>query len=394
MPRKAKNKKSEPHNGQKKKKYGWIAGSCLGLAFAWGTYAAINAWSIHTFDKYVIKPIEIAANVPSVSHHAGYQSSSGLSMESSLKEAQENLGVSRMKNPAIIWKTPHTEIGTLDDLLGKAVERTRQIGQFQDSFHIGKVPEDAPKWVQDAYAKLNVGKILTGLNPGEKAVLDKIAPSLTELAESEYGQRIGSEYEALNSVVAGGTRTTGKSLEEHHRSLIDTLDKAAGWRSIIRFQADDYKESYAHCFIGYLMANMGYLSEGLNHFRAALRLMEQYPDNKNLALLRNTPELSQKTIKGLIKSSLRELKALDRDPSKYSTGWWKRLRYYNQSIGGQVNPSIQDVAEAVEDRYWARLKWSGFLGLTFLFFGGRYAKRLRNAQRYEVKSEKEKCKEE
>ncbi len=374
------------NNGKKKKKYGTLTGGFLSLTLLCESYAAVNAWSMHTFDKYVIKPIEIAANVPSVSRSSG--SSSDISMESALEEAQGKLGVSRLANPAIIWKTPLTEISALDGLLGKAIERTRQIGQFQQSFSEGSAQENAPQWVKDAHTKLDVKTVLSTLNPEERGLVQRLIPSLTELAESEYGQRIGSEYEALNTVVAGGTRIQAKSLRESHRSLLDTLDKAAGWRSIIRFQADDYKQTYAHVFIGYLMANMGYVSEGTGHFKEAKRLMDKYPDDKNLSILRDTPDLSQRTIKGLIDSSIKELQALDKDPSKYSTGWWKRLRYYNQSIGGEENPSIQDMAEEIEGRYYVRFQWPGLLGLASLFFAGRYGKRLRNAKRYEVESEK------
>ncbi len=370
------------NNNAKKTKYGFLAGAFLGLSLICGGYSAKNIWSMHLFDKYVIKHIEIAANVPSVSGNT--QTASNLSMQSSLEEAKKNLHVSPMKNPAIIWKTPLTEVGALEDLLKKAIERCRQIGQFQNSFSMGKVDEEAPAWVKDAYVKLDIGAVVSAVKPEERKIIDKIVPSLSELAESEYGQRIGSEYESVNTVVAGGTRLQGKSLKERHRSLLDTLDKAGGWRSIIRFQADDYMESYADVFVGYLMANMGYVSEGLEHFRKAKQIMDKYPDDKNLAIIRDTPELSQETIKGLIESSIKELEALDKDKGKYSTGWWKRLRYYNQSIGGQTNPSIQDMAEEIQGRYSARFFWSGILGLGFLFLAGRYAKRLRNANVYEV----------
>ena len=97
-----------------------------------------------------------------------------------------------------------------------------------------------------------------------------------------------------------------------------------------------------------------------------------------------TSFLSQKTILGLINSAIRELDALDKDTSKYSTGWWKRLRYYNQSIGGQSNPSLQDMAEEIQGRYFTRFSISGLLGLAFFFLAGRYGKRLRNAKKYEV----------
>lgn len=373
------------NNNDKKRKYGILTSGFLSLAILCESYAAVNVWSMHTFDKYVIKSIEIAANAPSVSRSS--KSSSDLSMESALEEAKGKIGVSRLKNPAIIWETPLTEVSTLDDLLGKAIERTQQIGEFQRSFDNGKVSASAPQWVKDAHTDLDITTILANLHPEELEIISGIIPSLTALTQSEYGQRIGSEYEALNTVIAGGTRIQAKSLNENHRSLLDTLEKGAGWRSIIRLQAGDYKQSYAHVFVGYLKANMGYLSEGIEHFQKAKQLMDKYPDDKNLSIIRNTPELEQKTIKGLIDSSIRELQALDKDPSKYSTGWWKRLRYYNQSIGGQENPSIQDLAEEIQGRYSARFQWSGIWGLACLYLAGKFGKRLRNAKKYEVEHE-------
>jgi len=308
-------------------------------------------------------------------------------MQTSLIEAKSKLNVSRMKNPAIIWETPLTEIDELEELLDKAIERTGQIGEFQDAFENRTVDENAPEWVKKAHKTLDLKTALKDLSEEELETINKITPSLIELAESEYGQRIGSEYEALNTVVSGGTRIQAKNLKESHRSLLDTLNAAAGWRSIIRFQADDYKEAYAHVFIGYLKANMGYVADGIKNFKEAKKLMDEYPDGKNLAIFRNTPNMSQKTIKGLINSSIRELNELNKDPSKYSTGWWKRLRYYNQSIGGQTNPSIQDMSEVIQSRYYTRMFWAGILaGICFLG-AGRYGKRWRNAKKYEVKHE-------
>ncbi len=368
---------------QSKTRYKAWATACLfGSALSVAS-AANNLWSMHTFDKYIIKPIEIAANVPSV----GSSSSTDLSMEKSLQEAKGNVGVSRLENPAIIWKTPYTSVHTLEEVLDKAVKRTQQIQQFKLSFETKEVREEFPQWVKDAQARLNPQSIFSGLDAQQQKAMSGFMPTLKELSQSEYGQRIGSEYEALNSVVGGGTRTTGKNLDETHRSLLDTLDTAAGWRSIIRFQADDYKQAHAHVFVGYLKANMGYLDESLNNFKEAKNLMDQYPDDKNLSIFRNTPELEQRTIKGLINSSIEELKMLNQDTAKYSTGWWKRLRYYNQSIGGQANPSIQDMAEAINDRYLSRAKWMGVLALGFLYLAGRNAKKLRLTKEYEVKHE-------
>ena len=193
----------------------------------------------------------------------------------------------------------------------------------------------------------------------------------------------------ITNTIKEKTNNFAKNLKEKHRSLLDTLDKAGGVRSIIRFQADDFKEAHANVFVGYLMANMGDLNEGLKQFYKAKKLMDKYPDDKNLALIRNTPELSQKIIKGLIDSSISELEALNEDSAKYSSGWWKRLTYYNQSIGGQSNPSIQDMSEMINDRYWSRAWWTGLFGLASLYVAGRYGKKLRLSKQYQVMSEKE-----
>ena len=198
---------------------------------------------------------------------------------------------------------------------------------------------------------------------------------------------MANEYEALNNSIAGGTRTTGKNLKEKDRSLLDTLEKASGWRSIIRFQADDFKQAYGDVFVGYLMSNMGDLTRGLEYFEKAKELMDAYPDEKNLAIIRDTPELSQKIIKGLINSSIKELTALDKDSSKYSAGWWKRLTYYNESIGGQSKPSIQDISETIYGRYGSRAFWSGVIGLASLYIAGRFGKKLRLSKQYKVERE-------
>ncbi len=364
----------------KKRKYALLAAGFTAMTAVCSYYSASNFWRWHIWDKYVIKQVEIAANVPSVGKN---DDEHGLSMEQALQEARGNLSVSPLENPAIIWETPYTSVKALDDLLSKAVQRTQEIKQFQDAFSTGMVQVSYPKWVKEAHARLDP-RVLTQKLNGHNEILEALVPTLDELAESEYGQRIGSEYEALNSVVAGGTRTSGKNLKEKHRSLLDTLDEVGGLRSIVRFQADDYKETFAQVFVGYLKANMGYLDEALVHLRNAKKVMDRYPDDKNLAWFRNTPELEQRTIKGLINSTIREWVALNKDEARYSTGWWKRLRYYNQSIGGQADPSIQDMAENINSRYFVRATWPGNFALGFLYLAGLYAKRLRKVKEYEV----------
>ncbi len=365
--------------------YGFLAGT---LAF--GGYALSNLWEMHKFDKYVIKNIEIAANVPSAGNSS--ESTHGLSMETALSDARQHTRVARLDNPAIIWKTPLTDVAVLEQLLDKSIERSQQIEQFKDSFKSGDVKDEYPQWIEDAHDRINPDVFAEELSRNGQEYSESgraMLKTLEELSKSEYGQRMANEYEALNNSVAGGTRTSAKNLKEKHRSLLDTLDKAGGVRSIIRFQADDFKEAHANVFVGYLMANMGDLNEGLKQFYKAKKLMDKYPDDKNLALIRNTPELSQKIIKGLIDSSISELEALNEDSAKYSSGWWKRLTYYNQSIGGQSNPSIQDMSEMINDRYWSRAWWTGLFGLASLYVAGRYGKKLRLSKQYQVMSEKE-----
>ena len=359
----------------------------LGLASAAAlslSYSAVNIWRMHVWDKYVTKPIEIAANVPSIARKKGNPGRYDLSMESALQDAQQHIPVSPLANPAIIWKTSLTETKELQDLLLKAIRRCQEIYLLEKSFLEGKVKPAYPSWVKQAHATLHTPSLRPQLSPEQQEQLQPVLLTLEQLTQSEYGQRVGSEYENLNSVVGGGTRTTAKNLEERHGSLLDTLEKAGGWRSIIRFQAGDFKPVYAWVFIGYLQANMGYLAEALEQFRKAKEILDQYPDDKNLALFRDTPDLKLHTIKGLMGSSIQELTKLEQDPAKYSTGWWKRLRYYNRSIGGQEDPSINDVAEAIYDRYSSRWIWSGGFGLGLLYFAGKFAKRYRKIKEYQV----------
>ena len=377
-------------NGNKKAKYKFwhrvvLAGS-LGLA----ALGARDGYEIHKFDKYVTKNVEIAANVPSAGRSSVSQN--GLNMEVSLENARKNTNVSRLENPAIVFDTPYTSITALEDVLDKAIERSHQVQQLKDSFDSGEVSKDYPLWIKSAHERLSP----KNLEAQVKAAGSNLSPEeiqklllLKEISASEYGQRIAYEYEALNKVVAGGTRTRAKNIQEKNRSLLDTLDKAAGWRSIIRFQGMDYKSAHAQVFVGYLMANMGDLEKGIGHFKEAKKLMDKYPDSKNLAILRDTPELSQETIKGLIDSSIKELESLDKDSSKYSAGWWKRLTYYNQSIGGQGNPSIMDLGESINGRYWTRMYLEGGTAVGLFFLAGFFGKRYKLSKKYEIFPEKE-----
>ena len=274
-------------HGGRKRTYKGLALGTFALAGLCALYSGTNLWRMHVWDKYVTKQIEIAANVPSV----GSDGHSSLSMESALRKARKNITVSPLENPAIIWATPYTDTKVLGDLLDKAAQRCREIKQFQESFESGQVQGNYPQWVKDAHARLDSRVIVASLNEQEKHVLAKFIPTLDEIAQSEYGQRIGSEYESLNSVVAGGTRTSAKNIQERHHSLLDTLEKAAGFRVIIRGEADDFKQAYAHVFVGYLLANMGYLDQGINNFQTAKKIIDSYSDDRNLSLFRDTPEL-------------------------------------------------------------------------------------------------------
>ena len=140
-----------PEQRKRKIKTSLAASGFLGLSLMGATCGGINVWSLHTWDKYVIKPIEIAANVPSVAENHGDNNS--ISMETSLKEAKANLNVSRLPNPALIWKTPLTDISSLERLLDKSVFRAGEIGQLQETFETGTVPENASDRVKKAHAK-------------------------------------------------------------------------------------------------------------------------------------------------------------------------------------------------------------------------------------------------
>ncbi len=351
----------------------WLGGAALV-----GSYVLTQAWNWHMVDRDVSKHVEIAEN----------GDTNAVSMESSLRTAQGGLSVSPLENTALIWETPYTSTTELNQLLEKAAERAKEIGVFKNAYDTGVVKEDAPHWVHKANKELQATsthvRTIMKENLILRPVLQDLIPTIDQLAQSEYGQRIGSEYEALNTVVAGGTRTKAKNISESNRSLLDTLQKAAGWRSIVRFQATDYMGAHANVFVGYVEANMGYIDEGLVRFREAKRLMDQYDDDKNLSILRDTPELGQGVIKGLINSSIKELDSLAKDDAKYSTGWWKRLRYFNQSIGGQNNPCLQDMAEVIADKYWLRGMLGCGFGISLLLLGGREVKSYRKALKYKV----------
>jgi hypothetical protein len=92
-------------------------------------------------------------------------------------------------------------------------------------------------------------------------------------------------------------------------------------------------------------------------------------------------------IKGTIDSAIDELSKLDDASDKFSTGWWKRLRYFNKSIGGQEDPSILDVCESINSRYTTRAMLDFSLAAFFLFMAGFYAKRARKESLYHVEYE-------
>jgi tetratricopeptide (TPR) repeat protein len=355
----------------KKRKYKGLHVAFLASTLACSVYAGNNALNWHNVDKYISKPVLIAANVPSI------DGAGDLNMRKALEQASQGLPVSPLENSAIIWETELSSINSLDMLLTKATERTKQLEQLKQSFDTGEASSTAPAWVKSAVQNLTLSDAALAQSPAAAATLQ-------ELAKSEYGLRIASEYEALNSVVGGGTRTSGKSLEEKHKSLLETLGNASGLRSMIMFQADDYKQAHSHVFVGYLLANMGDLDSAITHFRQAKEIMDSYSDDKNVSLIRDTPELSQRTIKGLIDSSITELDALNDDPAKYSSGWWKRLTYYNYSIGGQASPSILDISENIADRYWDRAFYGGILAVISFYVAGFFGRRHQLSRKYHV----------
>jgi len=137
----------------KKIKYKFLHYSILAGAITLSGYALNNLWQMHKFDKYVIKHIEIAANVPTAGKSS--ETDTGISMETALTNARTHTRIARLQNPAIIWKTPLTDISVLEKLLDKGVERSQQIEEFKQSFTHGTLKPNAPQWIRDAFQKIN-----------------------------------------------------------------------------------------------------------------------------------------------------------------------------------------------------------------------------------------------
>jgi len=325
-----------------------IQAALLGGTIASGVVMLYNAYNWHAFDKGVGKYIELANGSMVAAKQEGI-----LSMEECLNTANENAKKWAGKNTGIIWKTPYTDVDTFRILTRKASQRCREIGQLEEALRTGDSPKHAADWVKQTVDSLHTSA--------------ESSPLMKRLAYSEGGQTIACAYKALIDIIAGGANASLKhqgGVED--RSLDHMLNIAKGGRSIIRFQADDYMKAYDNTKIAVINADMGYLADAVKDLRKAYELIEAYPDEKNLALIRNVITMNQGALEGSILGAMSKLKELDNvDPSlKYSAGWWDQVHKMTESVGGHNVPCLTDFSGEIEGGYAARF-WLG-LGLTTL----------------------------
>ena len=296
-----------------------------------------NAYNWHSFDKNVTKYVEVANGAVTSGRKEGI-----VSMEESLDTAYENAKAWEGTNPAIIWKTSYSDVDTFMVLTKRASQRAREIGQLEEALRTGEAPIDAAEWV-----KITVNSLRVNEND---------SPLLKRIAYSEKGQTIASSYEALNDVIAGGSRVSGEKTSTEDRSLAYTLDRASGWRAIIRTEADDYKNAAAQTKVAMINSNMGYLTDAIANLKKAYAAIEKYPDSKNLSIWRDVATMNQGVSEKSILSAADKFKEVEyTDPSlKYSAGWWDRVSKLGESIGGDETPCLTDLADNICGRYATR----------------------------------------
>jgi len=317
-----------------------IAGAALLGSLYFGGKAIQNAYNWHSFDKNVTKYVEVANGAVTAGKKEGV-----VSMEESLDTAYNNAQVWEGRNPAIIWETPYSDVNTFMVLTKKASQRAHDIGQLEEALKTGEVPKGATDLVKRSVESLRVNEIDSQL--------------LKRLAYSEKGQTIASAYEALNDVIAGGSRVTGEKISTEDRSLVYILDRAGGWRAIIRAEADDYKTAAAHTKVALINANMGYLPEAVEDLQKAHAAIEKYPDSKNLSIWRDVATMNQGILEKSIISAADKFKEVDDTEAslKYSAGWWDRVSKLGESIGGDETPCLTDLADNISGRYATRFRW-------------------------------------
>jgi|APSaa5957512622_1039677.scaffolds.fasta_scaffold47519_2 hypothetical protein len=316
-------------------------GALMGALF-FGYKAVDNAAEWHSWDKHVTKHVEVANGAMTAAKKEGVTS-----MEESLDTANANAEPWTDQNPGIIWPTSYSDVNTFRELTEKAARRSQEIGQLESALSTGILPTSSPvaEWVRATVISLDTDS--------EDSAL------LRRLAYSEKSGTIASSYEALNDVIAGGSRVSGEKVNTEDRSLVYILDRAGGWRSIVRFQGDDYKTAAALTKVAVIDSNMGHLPDAIENLEKAHTMIEHYPDSKNLAIWRDVATMNQGTLERSMVGAVQKLKELDdtNPVHKYSEGWWDRVAKLTESIGGQETPCLTDLSDNISSRYSTRLFW-------------------------------------
>src|SRR3989344_568036 len=318
-----------------------IGGTLILGSLYFGKGCVGDIYKNHVWDRDVTKYVEVANGAVTAGKKEGI-----ISMEESLEQAYDHASRWKGKNLAIKWATATSEVDSLRSLLQMAARRSHEIGQLEQALYMGVLPNDAPAWIKETVDALYTDK--------DSSKLDK------RITYSEKGQTIASSYEALNDVIAGGSRVSGDASTED-RSLIFILDEAGGIKSIVRGEGNDYKKAAALVYISLIKSNMGFLDEAIADLKKAYNTIKNYPDDKNLSIVRNTVTMNQGTLEKLLLGAIDKFEEVNKtDPSlKYSAGWWDRVAKLGESIGGDETPCLTDISKHIGGRYSDRALLAG-----------------------------------
>ena len=338
-----------------------LAGMGLIGALYFSVKCVENTYSWHRWDKDVTTYVQIAngamrAGSPSSELIKDAPVKEVVSMEASLKKAVQNAESWEGINPAILWKTPYSDVNEFRTLATYAAKQSKAIEDLRTAMNTGKLPSplEAP-WIGQVYEMLSPGSGDT--------------PRMRRLVLSEIGKTVSDAYESLNDVISGGQRFSERT-ETIDRSLVYILESAAGWRSFIGGEANDYQQAAARVKVAHILANMGAIPDALVKLEQAYKLMDHYPDSKNLSLFRDVATLNQGTLKRSILSAIQTLREVEgANPAmKYSAGWWGQVSKFGESIAGKETPCLTDLADNISDRYALRAWWDVAFIALFGFF--------------------------
>ncbi len=287
-------------------------------------------------DKKIGKVVELAGATTTI----GAVENDMMSMESLLREAVDNAKERKGENSAIWYKSDVFEIDRLIEVLEVAKQHAYEVGILDHAYTDGYLADDAPEWIRITY---------DNCVPAEDIPLN-----YHRLFSSELGAITTVVYETLNDAVSGDAQPSDDR-GTTNMALVSIMERAAdkAWWNPIDTDYIPMCNAWGNTYFALIYSNMGKLDKAIELLEDSKNILDQYPDDTDLAIVCNgIKTLTIGDLKKSVGSGIYEFKKLNEmpDDKKYTQGWWGQIQKKSESLGAS-DVFIGDLINGHEGRY-------------------------------------------